>query len=480
MQNKISIVMIIILVLVVQSFSRTRYVAPAPSGSDAASGSSTAPWLTLQHAADSAKAGDTIIVRAGTYKGFILGYDYPQNGTPVSPIVFKADAGAIINDRNGTTADGINLEGASYVVIDGFTIKNTLGTITRGGIRAVTDTGAVIRNNTVDSCGTWGIFTGFSEGAVIEDNITTRSVLQHGIYFSNSADHPVIRGNIVFGNNMCGIHMNGDVSQGGDGIISHALVENNVIYNNGKNGGSGINCDGVQNSRFQNNLLYNNHASGISLYQIDAAEPATFDTIVNNTIVEASDARWCLNIKNGSAHAVIFNNILYNRNSSHGSMSFDSASMAGLASDYNIVVDRLTQDDENTYLTLAQWKTATGQDGHSMTATPPQIFVDTSAANYHLLATSPARDAGTSQCAPLVDIIGTVRPQNSVFDIGAYEYTNTEVVRGPLAAPHQFSSRFATRSFDLLGRCLLKKPALASGLIIEEEHGACSHIISKR
>jgi hypothetical protein len=66
------------------------------------------------------------------------------------------------------------------------------------------------------------------------------------------------------------------VSQGGDGIISGALVEANTIYGNGLGSGSGINCDGVQSSVFRNNLLYNNHASGISLYQsTPRSRPAT-------------------------------------------------------------------------------------------------------------------------------------------------------------------------------------------------------------
>jgi parallel beta-helix repeat protein len=429
MRREIAVIMMISLGLSVSVIGRTRYVAPAPSGNDAANGSSAAPWLTVQHAADSARAGDTTIVRAGTFKGFALGWNGPQNGTPASPIVFKADPGAVINDKNARTADAINLEGACFIVIDGFTIKNTLGAITRAGIRAVEDSGVVIRNNAIDSCGTWGVLTGFSQGAIIENNTASRSVAQHGIYFSNSADRPVIRGNTVFGNNMCGIHMNGDASMGGDGVISHALVENNIIYNNGRNGGSAINCDGVQNSRFQNNLLYNNHSSGISLYQIDASQPATFDTIVNNTIIEASDARWCVNIKNGSANAVLKNNILYNYHPSRGSMSLDAESMTGFASDYNIVMDRLSRDDDNTILSLVQWRAAAGQDMHSKTAAPSQLFVDSAAANYRLSGTSPARDAGTAQNAPLKDIVGTMRPQNSVVDIGAYEYTNSAVVR---------------------------------------------------
>ena len=77
--------------------------------------------------------------------------------------------------------------------------------------------------------------------------------------------------------------MNGDLSQGGDGVISGAVVEGNVIYDNGRAGGSGINGDGVQSSRIANNLLYDNHASGISLYRIDGGAAARGTTSSSTT-----------------------------------------------------------------------------------------------------------------------------------------------------------------------------------------------------
>ena len=430
--------------------ARTRYVADA-DGVDTYAGTSLAPWKTLQHAADNVVPGDTVIVKPGTYVGFEMGWDGPQNGTAASPIVFLAQPGAIVNSRNAKTADGINLEGASYIIIDGFTVKNS-GTISRAGIRAVTDTGVVIRNNSIDSCGMWGIITGFSQNILIENNSASRSVVQHGIYFSNSADNPVIRGNTVFSNNGNGIHMNGDVSMGGDGIISNALVENNIIYDNGRAGGSGINCDGVKNSRFQNNLLYNNHASGISLYQTDASGPSVNDTVVNNTIIEASDARWCINIQNTPTGIILFNNILFNYHSWHGSVDVGGGSVQGLTSDYNIVMDRLTPDD-NTVMTLAAWRTATGQDKHSLVATPVQLFVNPGAGNFHLLDTCPAIDMGTSQNAPAKDLEGNARPAEKGWDIGAYEWQggvgsviNQRASVGRNAKPSGYAL------FDLMGR----------------------------
>jgi parallel beta-helix repeat protein len=274
--------------------------------------------------------------------------------------------------------------------------------------------------------GTWGIFTGFSENVLIEDNETSHSVSQHGIYVSNSADNPVIRGNRSWGNHACGIHMNGDVSMGDDGIISGALIEGNIIHDNGSGGGSGINCDGVQNSVIRNNLLYNNHASGISLYAIDGAEGSKNNLVVNNTIIEAADGRWAVNIQGGSTGNTVLNNILLNNHSWHGSISISANSLPGFSSDHNIVEDRFTPDDGDSMLTLSQWRSQTGQDGNSIVASQASVFRNVVANDYHLSATSPAIDNGMSLTDVATDIEGNPRPQGSGWDIGAYEsYTPT-------------------------------------------------------
>ncbi len=58
-------------------------------GNDNQNGASGTPWLTLQKAADTVVAGDTVIVRAGTYTGF----DLRRDGTAASRITFSAEAG---------------------------------------------------------------------------------------------------------------------------------------------------------------------------------------------------------------------------------------------------------------------------------------------------------------------------------------------------------------------------------------------------
>jgi len=389
---------------------RTFYVDPA--GNDAAAGSITSPWRTLQKAANTVRAGDLVVVRAGHYAGLYL----TTSGTATDPITFRADPGAIVDAQNPTTPDGINLEGASYVVIENFTVTG----VPRAGIRSVTNQHVTIRGNTGDLNGRWGILTGFSDDLLIENNTMSRSQAEHGIYVGNSGDRPVIRRNHVWGNNANGIHMNGDLSQGGDGIISEAVVEGNIIHDNGVAGGSGINCDGVQSSIIRNNLLYNNHASGISLYQIDGGQPSRNNQVLNNTIIEASDARWAINIQNASTGNVVRNNILYNLQSFRGSIDISSDSLPGFVSDSNVLMDRLSID--GTRITLAAWRSTTSQDTHSIIATPAALFVDVAGNDYHLSATSPARDAGATIANVTDDLEGAPRPQGSAFDIGAYEF----------------------------------------------------------
>jgi hypothetical protein len=391
---------------------RTFYVDPA--GNDSAAGSITSPWRTLQKAANTVRAGDLVIVRAGHYAGLYL----TTSGTATDPITFRGDPGAIVDTQNPTTPDGINLEGASWVVIENFTVTG----VPRAGIRAVLNNHVTIRGNTGDLNGRWGILTGFSDDLLIENNTMTRSQAEHGIYVGNSGDRPVIRHNVVWGNNANGIHMNGDLSQGGDGIISGAVVEGNVIHDNGVAGGSGINCDGVQSSIIRNNLLYNNHASGISLYQIDGGQPARNNQVLNNTIVMASDARWAINIQNASTGNVVRNNILYNQQSFRGSIAISADSLPGFVSDTNVIMDRFSADGGDTRVTLAAWRSATSQDMHSIIATPAALFVNFAGNDYHLSSTSPARDAGGTIANVTDDLESAPRPQGSAFDIGAYEF----------------------------------------------------------
>jgi parallel beta-helix repeat protein len=428
----------ILLAAFVLSLSADAAAAPgeffvSTTGSDLSAGTAAAPWRTLQHAANVVGPGDRVTVRPGNYTGF----DLRRSGTASAPITFFAEPGVLINvasqvrQKDGVYLDGINLEGASYIAIDGFNVTG----MPEAGVRSVGLSSnfakfVTVRNVTATNNGKWGIFTGHVNDLLIENNRTSGSIEEHGIYVSNSGDRPVIRNNESFNNHGCGIHMNGDLSQGGDGIISNALVSGNRIHNNAipnatypmLGGGSGINMDGVQNSRIENNLLYNNHASGISLYSIDGAAGSTGNVVVNNTVHQPSDGRWALNIRDASTHNTAYNNIFLSDHSFRGAINFTADSLPGFTSNHNAVISRFSPNDGGTVLSLPNWRSSSGQDANSFVATAAALFVNAGAGDYRLSNSSPARNAGTSQLAPAGDLGGLPRPAGGAFDVGAFEF----------------------------------------------------------
>lgn len=408
--------------LCLRAFATTYHVSP--TGNDGDSGLSPAlAWATLQHAADVAIAGDSVIVHDGSYQGFAA---MDNSGTMADPIVLTALGNSVLIDQPCAynNLDGINVENVSWVVIEGFEVAG----MPRTGIRSALSDHVTIRWNTCTGNGEWGILTGFAEHCTIEHNTCSGSIDEHGIYFSNSADDPIIRYNHCFDNNANGIHMNGDASLGGDGVIGNAQVYGNVIHGNGAAGGSGINCDGVINSVFHDNLLYDNHASGISLYQIDGGAPSTGNKVYNNTIINASDARWCVNITELCTNNQVLNNILINQHPWRGSIVIAADALNGFVSDHNLVVESLSPDGDATILDLAGWQ-ALGYDLNSQVVLPmPVLFASPGTADFHPIdGNAQMVDAGTSAVSGVVsiDLDGLARPQGTSFDIGCYEALNT-------------------------------------------------------
>lgn len=404
-----------------QAGAATYYVSA--SGNDANDGVTIqAAWKTLQFAADNAIAGDTVLIADGNYRGFSA---MDQSGTASAPIVFKAiNSAAIINlPCSYNNNDGINIENVDYIVVEGFKVNG----MPRAGIRIALSDHTTVKNNICTGNYKWGIFTAFADYVTLEGNECSYSTDEHGIYHSNSGDHAVISHNISHHNNRCGIHMNGDISMGGDGILSDASVYGNIIYENGVAGGSGINCDGVIDSRIFNNLLYENHASGISLYQIDGGAPSTGNLVYNNTIVNADDARWCVNITDDCTGNKLKNNILINQHPWRGSIVIAASALQGFVSDYNIVTGTLSPDGDATLLSLAQWQNL-GYDQHSqLTGTLSSMFVNALSGDFHPSnASAMMIDAGTASVNPVVttDLDGNVRPQGSGYDIGAFEWSS--------------------------------------------------------
>lgn len=406
------------------ALASTYYVSP--TGSDSNAGSQAKPWASLQHAVDAVQPGDTIIVESGTYAGCRIG----NSGTAAAVCTLKADSGVhvVVNSAGSANKHNSNIEienfdgTIQYWVIDGIESTNS----GRYGIDIRDTDHVTVQNCYVHNSALTGIFLAFSYYPLIQNNESAFNG-EHGIYQSNSGDNPTIRGNKLHNNASAGLHMNGDRNfTPGDGIISFALVEKNIIYENGTSGASGINCDGVSDSIIRNNLLYNNHASGISLYATDGAEGSSRNKVFNNTIVMAAGSRWCINIPasdEGQPNPTgnqIENNILYTPVANHGSVLIYQNSVPGFVSDYNATIGRFSTDSGDSVLSLQAWQ-ALGYDQHSIVAQPADLFINVGANDYHLKKDSTAVGGGIALADVTDDLDGNPRPSGGHYSIGAYE-----------------------------------------------------------
>ena len=94
-----------------------RYVAA--DGDDGAAGTASAPWATLQRAADSAEPGTTIVVDDGVYAGFTI----RRSGAPNAPVRFEAaEAAAPVVEEAGRQYL-VHVDGASDIVLSGLEIR---------------------------------------------------------------------------------------------------------------------------------------------------------------------------------------------------------------------------------------------------------------------------------------------------------------------------------------------------------------------
>jgi parallel beta-helix repeat protein len=398
----------------------------ATSGSDANPGTKTHPWAALQHAVDSIGPGDTIRVASGSYAGFRI----TSSGRRGAPCTVKAETGAkvLVNAAGPKSLHGSFIEAqtdgtVSHWVIEGLEVAGSAGY----GIDLRRTSHMTVRNCYTHHSRVTGLYDSHSDHTSFLDNETAYNG-EHGIYHANSGDYPIIRGNTSHHNAGCGIQMNADLSQGDDGIIHAALVERNVIYENGAGGsGSAINASGQDHSIFRNNLIYGNHARGISLFAGDSAIGSRFCMVLNNTLVFASDGNDLIIIpgstdpkKPSPLGNVVMNNILYTANPQAAAIrAYGPEAFASSGCDHNIVIGRFRMGDEGV-LGLREWQ-ARGFDRHSLLGEPGALFVAPSHHDYHLRPGSPAARAGIALGEVEDDLAGRTRPRRSPCDAGCYQ-----------------------------------------------------------
>ncbi len=263
----------------------TFYVDQAhPSASDANPGTEASPWLTLTFALLGLVAGDTVLVKDGTYADVEL----QSSGTPGNPITLEAYPGHL-----ATITGRLRIYNKSHIVVRGFQVDG-LGIAVRGpGVLDI----VIDSNHIIDTVGSgisvWGTpWTDIpvdydwlgARDIVISNNLlerVTTSGFNEQLTVANGVDNVEVFGNVFFDG--------GTSPTGGETIdfkegVTNSSIHHNEIFNSKKlaiyiDGGTGENATEApasSNIEIYNNYLHDNGGTGI---QISTEGAGTVDGI---------------------------------------------------------------------------------------------------------------------------------------------------------------------------------------------------------
>jgi hypothetical protein len=346
------------------------------SGKDTNSGSFTAPWLTIQHAATTATAGATVYVETGVYNESV---NFPNSGTASEPITFKNYSGETATiDGTGLSVSGtqglINIVNGSYIIINGFQIQNyttSSASPTPAGVWITgSGTGVQILNNLVHNITTTSEKNGNAFGIAVYGTastpITQLTISGNQVYdlktgqseslnVDGNVTYFTISNNIVHDNDNIGIDAIGfeGVGPSGSDQAKYGEISGNTVYNisginNAGEGDSydadGLYCDGCEYVVFERNTVYNCDIA-MEAASEHKSHDSSYVTIRNNVFYDSNAVGVTMggysNSVGGSDHVVVVNNTLYNNNVKNQEAEFQiqyhSGSSSGNIFENNIV-----------------------------------------------------------------------------------------------------------------------------------------------
>ena len=332
----------------------------ATTGNDSNAGTEASPWRTVQHAADTARAGSTVNVRGGIYEE-LVSINASGNASD-GFITFRSYPGeTAILDAEHFTPSGrqgvLTIHNQSYIRIEGFEIRNfrtaehrlvPLGISIRGagshieilknnvhhieqtfpgrdapgsggngfGIAVYgTDAKTPITDLVIDGNGVHHLKTGSSESLVVNGNVTNFRITH----------------NVVHDNNNIGIDVIGfehtapdpAVDQARDGVVSNNLVYNitsrgNPAYRDDESS-DGIYVDGGTRILIEQNVMHDVDF-GIELASEHRDRATSYITARNNLIYHSHTAGVSLGgyapDRGHTDHCIVVNNSLYENDTS--------------------------------------------------------------------------------------------------------------------------------------------------------------------
>jgi hypothetical protein len=337
------------------------YYYVAKTGSDSNSGSASAPWLTIGHAASVVQAGGYVYVGAGTYNESVT---FANSGTSSAPIVFDGQGAAIVDGTGvsccvspafaqsngfiGTNTQGLfNIgaaAGVNYLTIKGFTIQNlkvtTSAKVPLGILVVGSGTGINILNNTVkniqETAGKRGNAYGIGVFGIsatplsltVSGNTVTGCLTGQSetTTYNGNVQNFVVSNNTIYNNDniaMDAIGFEGvgptGYDQATNGDVYGNLIYNNSAYKNPGEGNSydqdGLYCDGCTQVTFERNTLYGNDLNIEAASEISGK--VSSNVIIRNNLSYAANScgvsvgGYAKSGTGGSSNIIIVNNSFY-------------------------------------------------------------------------------------------------------------------------------------------------------------------------
>lgn len=382
------LIQITVLLLVYNlGFSQVNYYVDKVSGNNANNGSATAPWKTIQKAANSATPNSIVNIKAGTYNENVV---INVSGTTGNYITFKNYANDnVIIDGTGTSGSTLlTITNKNYLKFENLTIQNKTVNDAQGVLVQTTGTNSStdltfknltikninwtaikstpanpntnaqglivygrnggITNLTIDSCKVFDNILGYSEALAINGNVdgfTVKNCIVHDntnigidiLGHEGTASPPSLdeaRNGIVI-NNECYNNVSIYATSAGiyvDGA-RNISIERNKSYQNGYGIEVGAEQNGiVQQITVKNNLIYKNKEAGLSIGGFDSGTTGQVinSVIRNNTFLQNDTSNsGAGEISMSKASSCTFENNIFYTGSQNVLMSIGSSSPQG-------------------------------------------------------------------------------------------------------------------------------------------------------
>jgi hypothetical protein len=340
--------------------------------------------------------GDVVVFEDGTYTdtngdGAVMRITGSGTSSQWVTFVSRTKWGAHMWGNNNDAAEGIVLQGADYVRVEGFQVSE-VGNV---GSPRGSSSGIDLYNG-----GKHSHIVGnhvHHVGRVCANPDNTNG--QVGIYVQTGKSG----GAIIVENNL--VHDVGRFFVGEKGCGNTTFSLDHGMYLNGGSSGGG----GASNVTIRNNIFHDTHHGwGIQWY------PGSLDNVhvLNNTFASCNESKsyTCIVLDASISSSSIKNNVFYNP---EGGKTIEAVGFSGTITIGNNVTSGSAMHDRSS--------TPSG-----MTLRNNQLSTDAKLigppADFRLQSTSPAIDAGEAIASVTQDFDGAGRPFGSAWDVGAFEF----------------------------------------------------------